>query len=385
MHTIMSRRQRGLPITPQGPRGPTLGSRLALCCLLVTSIFIARPAWCDLWYQHYQRAEQALQAEDWAEAVEQLNLAIERRGDSGARVRTYGMRTTNYFPYLKLGLAYHGLGQYQAALQAFETEERLEAVQESAADFAELQRVRAQANEAMQTAAAEEQRLIQEILSASVSEAEDLASRGQLEEAIQALGKGLAVAPEDDAAGALMERLRDQIRQRDEVQAAEQRVARWLEEGSALLAQQSYGEASSLFRQALALQPQNVQAQRLLDEAQAALAAQLATQERQEDLTAMVREGMTAAKRLESDDRIAEALAQLESILAMQPENREAQELQARLLETQSQIAEEASNRQQVDAELKAAAGYLTSALPTSARSATAASASSSSRIAPSV
>ena len=62
----------------------------------------AVPARADLWYQHYQKAEEALKRQDWEVAVEELNQAIQRRGDSGARVRTYGMRTTDYFPYLGL-------------------------------------------------------------------------------------------------------------------------------------------------------------------------------------------------------------------------------------------------------------------------------------------
>ena len=76
----------------------------------------AGPLLGDSWYQHYERAEKALEEERWEEAVSQLQEALQRRGDSGARVRTYGMRTTDYFPYLKLGVAYFRLDQLDARL-----------------------------------------------------------------------------------------------------------------------------------------------------------------------------------------------------------------------------------------------------------------------------
>ena len=98
----------------------------------------AVPAAADLWYQHYQKAREALERQQWETAIEELNQAIERRGDSGARVRTYGMRTTDYFPYLDLGLAYLELGQPEAALRAFETEERLGAIEEASAALQDL-------------------------------------------------------------------------------------------------------------------------------------------------------------------------------------------------------------------------------------------------------
>ena len=96
---------------------------------------IANPVSAQPWYEHYEQADRALEEQDWAAAVEQINQALEQRGDSGVRVRTYGMRFTEYFPYLKLGIAYYHLGQFEAALQAFETEQRLEAIGRSASSL----------------------------------------------------------------------------------------------------------------------------------------------------------------------------------------------------------------------------------------------------------
>ena len=57
---------------------------------------------------------------DWEAAVEELQQALERKGDSGARVRTYGMNFINYLPYLKLGIAYYHLQKYREAIQAYQ-------------------------------------------------------------------------------------------------------------------------------------------------------------------------------------------------------------------------------------------------------------------------
>ena len=97
--------------------------------MVVILITVAAPvAWADYWYEHYDRAKTALDNGNWERAIEELQQALERKGDSGARVRSYGMKVIAYFPYLKLGIAYYHLGQPEAALQAFQTEEQLGAI-----------------------------------------------------------------------------------------------------------------------------------------------------------------------------------------------------------------------------------------------------------------
>ena len=104
----------------------------------VSLILVSPPAIADSWYEHYFKAEQALDSEEWIVAVEEINGALEQKGDSGARVRSYGMNVVAYFPYLKLGIAYYELDQFDAALQAFETELRLGAISQSDDASAEL-------------------------------------------------------------------------------------------------------------------------------------------------------------------------------------------------------------------------------------------------------
>ena len=56
----------------------------------------APPALADYWYEHYARAETALENGNWERAIEELQQALERKGDSGARVRWYGMRSNRF-------------------------------------------------------------------------------------------------------------------------------------------------------------------------------------------------------------------------------------------------------------------------------------------------
>jgi hypothetical protein len=63
----------------------------------------------DRWYVHHDNAERASREGRWRDAVEEILQAIERKGDSGTRVRSYGMKVVDYFPYLTLGIAYYQL------------------------------------------------------------------------------------------------------------------------------------------------------------------------------------------------------------------------------------------------------------------------------------
>ncbi len=85
------------------------------------AVFLGTPAFADLWYESYKKGEDALNQRNWKEAIDQFTQAIEKKGDPGVQVRTYGMNFINYHPYLKLGIAYYNLGQPDAALQSEDT------------------------------------------------------------------------------------------------------------------------------------------------------------------------------------------------------------------------------------------------------------------------
>ena len=176
----------------ESARQPSLRPLRPGILLAVVLAVCAPPAQADFWYEHYDAAKKALASGEWAEAIAELEEALERRGDSGAKVRTYGMNFDAYFPHLKLGIAYYRMGQHEAALQAFETEEVLGAIQRSQEARAELENYRSLAKKALDDAVAEEQQRIRQILADSLKQAGELEARGQLAEAINVLATLLA-------------------------------------------------------------------------------------------------------------------------------------------------------------------------------------------------
>ncbi len=329
MHMFFVRRVNASEVGP-GPNRQLLSS-LAIALLLIT-----QPAAADLWYEHYSNAEVAIEKQDWTTAVKEINAALERKGDSGARVRSYGMNVTSYFPYFKLGIAYYHLGKLDAALQAFETETRLGAIAESEKENAELQRYRDLVQQAQSAAAAREQEKIRLIVSQGLDEAAELESRGLLNEAIAALDRALAVAPDNAETQELMNELRMQAAQIDRQQQRERKVAELVEDGRALLREGQYDEASSLFREALFLQP-SVEIEKLLETTQRNLRARLESGRTVAEAGPAITTGLTEVRTLEAAGRLDTALDRLQSVLALEPFNQEAQSIQERILRTKAE------------------------------------------------
>ena len=333
----------------------------------VSLILVTHPATADPWYEHYAKAEQSIEDQNWAAVVHEINEALEKKGDSGARVRSYGMKVTAYFPYLKLGIAYYHLGQLDAALQAFETEARLGAIAQSDTATAELERYRGLAEEAQATAAAEEKQRIQDIVAQRLSVARDLEDKGLLDEAMAALDQALAVAPDNVEAQGAMSQLRQLFAEKSGAQDRDRKVSELVDTGQALFNEQNYSEASSIFRQALFLDPRP-EIQALLDAAQSELLAELETRQRLEDQVTSFDAELDAVRAMESAGELAAALERLQSILALQPANNQARSIQSRLLQARKD-AETARARQAridqllADADLRFEAGSAEEAL----------------------
>ena len=120
------------------------------------ALFLAAPAQAAFWYESYDDAERALAERNWQRAVDMLESALEKRGESCAGCRTYGVNFIDYLPYLKLGIAHYELGNYEAALTAFDREERLGAIAGSDGGLTELTRYRELARQALDVAVEEE-------------------------------------------------------------------------------------------------------------------------------------------------------------------------------------------------------------------------------------
>jgi tetratricopeptide (TPR) repeat protein len=301
--------------------------------LLVAAAFLVFTASAagDTWYEHYANAEQALEGEKWEKAVEELNEALKRKADSGARIRSYGMNVIAYYPYFKLGVAYYHLGQFDAALQAFETETRLGAIRESDTADTELDRYRELASESRTAAAVEQQRRVRQTVADSLGEAERLKAEGRLVDAMEAADRALAVAPDDTAALAVMRALREQFAAQRRQLAEDSRVERLLDEADTLLADERFSEAASLYRQALALRPDpGVEA--LLERAQRGLLGSFDASALAGDLEFVAAETLAEVLRLESQGDIADALNRMQALLAVRQDDSELQAIQARLI-----------------------------------------------------
>ncbi len=331
----------------QARQSIAIGSSLLMLAGVLT---LADPVFADLWYEHYAAAEKALSEAKWSAAIDELNNALEKKGDPGARARTYGMKFTAYFPYLKLGIAYYELGRIDAALQAFETEERLGAIAQSAPDRAELERYRSLALEAQRSRAEEEAARIQRVVQYGLAEAARLESAGDAEGAIAALGQALAVSPDDKSALGVLQRLRAELADQQAQEEQRERVSGLVGRGRDLLGKDRLAEASSVLRQALDL-AENSEARALLDQAERRLRAELQGEQRSRS----VDRGLAEVVTLRDAGRIEEALGQLQPLLTLDPTNSEVRSLERTLLDQQAQ-AEQLRLRSEAVNEFLAAA-----------------------------
>ncbi|MBK9965669.1 MAG: AAA family ATPase [Holophagales bacterium] len=303
--------------------------RLAAALVALTLVLLAAPARADRWYEHYARAEKALATRDWRTAVAELNGAIEAKGDSGSRERSYGMRVVAYFPYFKLGIAYYHLGELEAAEQAFQTEVQLGAIARSADDLAELTRYRELTNEARASTGQGEAERIATIVSQALKEAESLEREGKPAEALDALDRALAVAPEHTEAVARAARLRKDVDRRERERQDVAQAASLVSSARVALDGGRFAEAASLVRQALALRP-GADPEGLLQRAEDGILSALGPARGSRGPA--VGEALAAARTLADAGRTAEALDRLQPALALEPGNREAAALLERLL-----------------------------------------------------
>jgi tetratricopeptide (TPR) repeat protein len=303
-------------------------------------VLIAGPVAADPWYEYYANAQQALEQENWTAAVQQLNAALEKKGDSSARARSYGMNVVEYFPYLRLGVAYYHLGQFDAALQAFETEARLGAIAESESANAELAEFRVRAEEARMAQAEERAARIQEIVADSLAESSRLEDEGRIEPAIAAVDKALAVAPADAGALAAMQELRETLARQKRAKELELRVSQLVKEGRELLEAGDYEGASNTLGEALYLRP-DPDTQALLDAATSRLQAG-AVPDRSDEESRLL-------ERRYAQQQAAELEARIERLLASASDSFEAGATEASLAAANQVLALNPGNPEALD------------------------------------
>ncbi len=321
------------------------GNRLALL-MGAAVIFVAMTAAADPWYEHYEKAEQALVDEDWPGAVREINAALEKKGDSGARVRSYGMNVTSYFPYFKLGIAYYELRQYEAAIQAFETELRLGAIAADEDQSKRLAHYQEMARTAHERASQQQASRVRQIVEQSLGSAETLATDGRFEDAIAELDKALAVAPGDEQALEKMDELRRRLAASRRDEALERNVARLIEEGQSLIASEQFARAASVLQQAQLLAP-DAEIARMLDSAKRGLAAQVNGVGGPD--SSLIGSGLQEVRTLEAAGRLDEALDKLQSLLVIEPTHSDVLSIHGRLLRQREQAESRAATLASID------------------------------------
>jgi hypothetical protein len=180
---------------------------------------------------------------------------------------------------------------------------------------------------------------------------------------MEALGKALAVDPENIEAVAMMDRPRNAVVELESRREDEARVEDLVARGRAHLRAGEYAEASSLLRQALSTRP-NAEAQQLLDQAQEALRTELRADRDARELRLQIESGIAEAHELETAGNLSNALDRLQPVLASDPANVDALALQERILRAQRDgVRRDAVSRALEEAETELAAGRFEGAI----------------------
>jgi hypothetical protein len=310
--------------------------RRALLALVV--IAAAGPAWAVKdWYDFYEDGKQQAARGHCKEALASLAQARRLKPSSELQVRLYGIVFTDYVPYYYEGTCLVKTGDFKAALQAFEAEEKQGVIQKSRELFADLGKLRGQANKALEDVAAAERekkaRALLEELRRLRKEADDLYRQGKLDEALPRLHEAQTVA-ETLAEPATVREIVDSIKKisteradRLEAVARAERIERDLAEGQQLLQSGKSADAKLKFEDVLRLDARNARATDGRAQAEAQILASTTRQTRQA--------AFERGKALFEAGRYEEARGQL-SEAAADAENAEAR----RLLDDSTRILE---------------------------------------------
>jgi tetratricopeptide (TPR) repeat protein len=307
------------------------GLRRFIAFFLTICLFCTAAA-AAIWYESYGKAKDAIDAGRWREAISYLDQAIELKPGSHFKARTYGINFENYFPYLKLGIAYYHLGQLDAASKALDTEEQFKAVANSESDLKDLREYRVLIRQAREDSAAEARTKIENLVSESLEQAGRHEADGQLDAALKEVGKALAVAPNDQNAKNALTRLQAKVASLSRRREREARVETLVKEGEAYLVAAQFEAASGKFAEALSLQKDD-RVQRFFDSAQTKLRErQIGAELKAESIQKAVSAALEKAGDLESRGMFKDALTGLQPALAIDPANQGLLDIQTRLL-----------------------------------------------------
>jgi tetratricopeptide (TPR) repeat protein len=237
------------------------------------------------WYDHYREGLALAKRGECQEAIRSFQAAVRLKPGSGLNERTYGMDFVDtYLPYYQQGTCQLRLGDHDAALALFETEEKQGAVKRVEGIYRELVKQRAEAqrrqNAAREDAERQRQaRLALEEVRRLEREGNDRQKEGRLEEALTLLVQAQKAAELLDPG--IQQRVLEKIGQikaeqkrKQEQQERAARIESALAEGRRLLDADQPAEARLRFDQVLAEDPRHPEAaegKRLAEERQLAL------------------------------------------------------------------------------------------------------------------
>lgn len=86
------------------------------------------------WYQLYEKGKEAVERQQWDQAITYLSEAIGKKDEESAKARTYGVTFVDYFPYLYRAVAYYNTGKYDLAERDLQKSEQFGEVKEARDD-----------------------------------------------------------------------------------------------------------------------------------------------------------------------------------------------------------------------------------------------------------
>jgi hypothetical protein len=258
-------------------------------------VLLAGPAWAIKdWYDFYEDAKGQMDRGRCKEALANLAQARRLKPKSDLEVRPYGLVFIDYVPYYYEGVCHVKTGNFKAALQAFEAEEKQGAIQKKKGLYSDLMKLRTQAKKAIDdaaTAVAQEQAraLLQEVQRLRRA-GEELHRQGKLEDALDPLLEAQKAAAaldpgiERDVVESI-KKIRAEMSERAEAAARAARAARIekeLADGQQLLDAGKGAEAKMKFEGVLQdLDAKNVRAADGKAQAEAQILASTTRQARQ--------------------------------------------------------------------------------------------------------
>ncbi len=205
------------------------------------------------WYSCYESALEDITAGRWEQSVENLQQALKLKAAPEHNARTYGVWRSDYFPYYYMGLAFFNMGDYSRAEEFFDRSLDAGVVSRQPELLGQLTSYRQTAAARGESTGPEPEmaRRIEEELNRGLQ----LERLGELEEALGKFERVLTLDPDNALASEHMGDIRGMIARQDSLRALDRRLNELLADGEDLLRQGNLPQARQIFQTAAAIAP----------------------------------------------------------------------------------------------------------------------------------